>query len=121
MTWLAVGAFLKALLGRLGAFLKSLSFWQLVSLGLAGFALVQHFELAHSRAEAAKLTQQLTKVVTQLQNISTRRDTQKVVTRDNLKVVTKVVHDADEVAKKVETAPPAPNCKTNQAVLGADL
>lgn len=68
MTWLAVGTFLKALLGRLGAFLKSLSFWQLVSLGLACVIVVQHFTLVRARAEAARWEKQYTSIHTTLIN-----------------------------------------------------
>lgn len=60
MSWLAVKLFLGGAMSKLGAFLKSLSLWQIVSLGLAIFALIQHFELAHSRAEAARWQKQFT-------------------------------------------------------------
>jgi hypothetical protein len=59
LAWPAIKAFFGGIFGKAWAWLSHRSFWQLVSLGLAIVALFQHFELIHSRHEAAKWQQQL--------------------------------------------------------------
>lgn len=51
------------------------------------------------------------------------RDTkvQQAHTNQTIKIVTRTIHDADERAKVVEQAPPAPNCKTKPEVMNADV
>jgi hypothetical protein len=48
-------------IGKLWAWLCHRSFWQLACMGLAAFALVQHFQLAGERRHSSKLQAQLTK------------------------------------------------------------
>jgi hypothetical protein len=43
-------------------FLKGASAWQLIAMGLAVFALVQHFQLAGERRHSAKLERQITQI-----------------------------------------------------------
>jgi hypothetical protein len=114
-------AALKALGGRALKWLGSLSFWQLACLALASFALVQHFVIADARHDAVNYRRQRDEYKAQLQAISAKRNEQKVVTRDRIKVVERTIKSADERAKVIEAAPPAPDCKTNSQVLGADL
>lgn len=57
----------------------------------------------------------------ELQAITDARNTQKTVTRDRIKTVTKIVHDADRVARRIETAKSPGNCKTPQEILDADI
>ena len=56
-----------------------------------------------------------------LDRISSVKNDQKVQTQTRIVSVTKTIHEADKQAQKVENAPPAPNCKTNKEVMGADL
>jgi hypothetical protein len=58
MTWLALRLFFGGALKNIWAILSHASFAQLLAGGLALFALVQHFELAHAHAEAAKWEKQ---------------------------------------------------------------
>jgi hypothetical protein len=60
VTLLAIRLFLSGALSKLWKWLTSLSFWQLVSLGLAVYCGLQFFELRHARAEAAKWEKQFT-------------------------------------------------------------
>lgn len=112
---------LKHDMGLLWTWLSHRSFWQLVSMALAGFALVQHFEIAHARKDAAAYLKQRDGYKSQFDGISTKRNDQQTVTRDTIKVVTKTIHDADQRAQIVEKAPAAPDCKTKPEVLQADL
>lgn len=104
------------------------SFWQLVCLALGCVIVVQHFTSVGAHRTIAKLDKQIVAVTKQrddykhqLDSISTAKNTQKTVTQTRIEQVTKVIHDADQRAKVVETAPPAPNCKTKPEVLQADL
>jgi hypothetical protein len=49
MTMLAIRMFLGGALSKLWAWLSHRSFWQIVCMALAAFALVQHFQLADAR------------------------------------------------------------------------
>jgi hypothetical protein len=97
------------------------SFWQLASLALACIAVVQHFAIADARHDRDAYRSQRDGYKAQLDAISTKKNEQKAVTAERIKVVTRTIRDADERAKVVETAPPAPGCKTNAQVMGADL
>jgi hypothetical protein len=56
-----------------------------------------------------------------LEALSTAKNEQQIVTRDNIKVVTKLVHDADGKAKAVEQAPVPGGCVTKPEVMNADI
>jgi hypothetical protein len=132
VTQVAGGGILSFALGNLKRDAKALrawlchrSFWQLVSMGLALAWGVDHVSC---HRHAAHLEKQLSDALKarddykrQLDSISNRRDTQKQATEQNLRTVTRTVHDADERAKQVETAPPPGNCKTAKQVLDADV
>ena len=60
MSWLVALGFLKRIGLSVFAWLKSLSFWQLVSLALAAFALLQHFQLADARHDRDSWHRQFT-------------------------------------------------------------
>jgi len=120
MSWLALRLFFGGAVRKLVQWLSHRSFWQLVCMGLACIIVAQHFTLVHERKNEAAYLKQRDGYKTQLDAISTKRNQQKIVTKTNIETVTKIVHDADEKAKAVETAPPAAGCKTNQAVMGAD-
>jgi type III secretory pathway component EscV len=123
MTWLAI--FFGGALKRVVAWLPSLSFWQFVSLILAIIAIIQHFERTADKRHATKVEAQLTKerdsYKSQLDSISTAKNEQKVVTQTRIVTVVQHIKDADKAARVVESAPPAPGCRTNSAVMGADV
>jgi hypothetical protein len=109
------------LLSGAKTFLKSLNPWQMLLLGLAIFTAIQHFELVHQRHVSAAYAKQRDAYKAQLEAITTANNEQKVVTREKIKVVVQKQTIADSQAKKVEQAPPAPNCRTKPEILSADL
>jgi len=100
-------------------FLKGASAWQLIALGLAVFALVQHFQLAGERRHSAKVEAQLAKVTVQLQRISSVKNVQKRETVNRIEHTRVIIKQADERAKVVEQAPLPGNCEQPQAVKDA--
>jgi hypothetical protein len=93
-------------------FLKGASAWQLIAMGLAAFALVQHFQLAGERRHSAKVEAQLAKTTAELQRISSAQNMQHKTTQRTVYVARTIARKADEQAKKVETAPLPGNCVT---------
>lgn len=121
---LSLLAFAKRLGSGALSWLTHASFWQLVSLGLLCLSVVQHFTLIDARHDAAAYLKQRDGYKAQLDALSSKKNEQQVVTKTNIVTVTKTIYDADERAKKVETAPIAPtSCHgvTPSIVLGADL
>jgi hypothetical protein len=82
---------------------------------------IDHIALLSAHRQNRKLERQVVLLSGELQKISAAKNKQQVVTRETVKVVTKLVQDADERAKVVEDAPPAPNCRTKPEVLNADV
>jgi hypothetical protein len=123
MPVLAAFAFanLKSDLKWLWGVITHASFWQLVTLGLIGWMVVTLFQLADARHDRDAYRSQRDGYKAQLDAISSKRDVQRQVTRDNIKVVTRVIHDADDRARVVETAPVPQGCRTSQQVLDADI
>ena len=121
LAWPVIKAFFGGAFGKLWTWLSHRSFWQFMfgaALILAGW------EYIGKRAEqrhATKVESQLSKAVAELNKISTERDTQKVVTKNNIVTVERIIHDAEGKARVVEQAPVAPGCKTKPEVLQADL
>ena len=113
---------LKHDLSALWSWLCHRSFWQLVSMGLAIFALVQHFEIVSARHEAAKWQRQYTLIHTQLDKLRSESKAQQGQ-------VTKVIHDYRTVTKpevvkqveRVESAPLPGQCRTPDLVMRADI
>ena len=70
---------------------------------------------------SAKLQAQVVSLNAELTKLSTAKNEQQIVTRDNIKVVTKLVHDADGKAKAVEQAPVPGGCVTKPEVMNADI
>ena len=100
------------------------SFWQLTTLGLGLWMIVAQFQLADARHDRDAWEKQYRAIKTQLDGISSKRDEQKIVTRDNIKIVTRTIHDADGKAREVEQQPiPQSECHgvTPSGVRGADL
>jgi hypothetical protein len=121
VSWLALSVFLKRIGGAVWTWLSSLSFWQLASLALACLAVVQHFAIADARHDRDAYQSQRDGYKAQLDAISTKRNEQRVQTQLRIVSAQRTIHDAEDRAKVVETAPPAPGCKTNAQVMGADL
>ena len=101
--------------------LSHASLWQLVSLGLAIFALAQHFRLADAQHDAASYLKQRDEYAKQLQSISSKRDEQKAVTKETVRVVKEQIRHADDKAKVIEQAPLPGNCRSPKQVLDADI
>jgi hypothetical protein len=118
---LATLALGKRAVSALWTWLCHRSFWQLVSLALSCVIVVQHFTLADARHDRDAYRAQRDGYKAQLDAISSKRDVQRQVTRDNIKVVTRVIHDAEDRARVVETAPVPQGCVTKPEVLQADL
>jgi hypothetical protein len=96
----------------------------LAEIGCIVLCIVCAILIVANRAEkrhSAKLQAQVVSLSAELQKISVRKNEQKSITDEHIKVVVKRIADADQRAKKVEQAPPAPNCQTKPEVMGADL
>lgn len=118
-------ALIRLLLGnafsKAAAWLSHRSFWQIMFGAALLVAGVQTMRLWSEQRHARKVEEQLSKTTAELNRISSTRNTQKQTTGENIKVVTRVIHDADQKARAVESAPPAPDCRTKPEVLDADL
>jgi hypothetical protein len=112
---------LKGDIGKLWSWLCHRSFWQLVSMGLAVFALVQHFQLADARHDADNYRRQRDGYKATLDGISARKNEQKTTTGKNIVIATRKAKEADGVAKKIEAAPIVPGCRTPPEITSADL
>jgi hypothetical protein len=122
MSWaLLLLGYGNAVVKAIFTWLSHRSLWQLVSMALCAALMVQHFALKAEQRHSAKVEQQLIKANAELKRISSARNEQKQETAERIKVVTRTIHDADERAKAVETAPLKSECKTPDAVLQADL
>ena len=82
---------------------------------------IDHIALLSAHRQNRKLEQRVVSLSGELQKISAAKNKQQVVTRETVKTVTKLVHDANERAKVVEDAPPAKDCRTKPEVLNADV
>jgi hypothetical protein len=108
--------------------LKHATFLQVLCVALFALVAAEFIGWQAEKQHSAKLGTQLAKAIStgeaykrELYAISNKRNEQQVVTRDRIVEVTRTIKSADERAKVVETAPPPGECKTSQAVLGADL
>jgi hypothetical protein len=89
--------------------------------GLLFVCLMLSLALWVEKRHAHKLQDQVVSLSAELKRISAERDNQKRETSERIKVVERVIRDADGRAKVVESAPPAPECRTKPEVLQADL
>jgi hypothetical protein len=89
--------------------------------GLLFVSLMLGLALAAEKRHSAKLQSQVVSLSAELKRITDEHNSQKATTKENIKIVTKLVHDADGKAKVVEQAPPAKECRTKPEVLQADL
>jgi hypothetical protein len=76
-------------------FLKGASAWQLLALGLAVFALVQHFQLAGERRHSAKLQAQITKIA------SDARETKAKLDAANARIAADIREKNDEENRRI--------------------
>lgn len=74
-------------------------------------------ELRHAR----KSDQRIVELTAKLVEISTRKNEQKIVTRDRIIIAERKGGDADRVAKKIEAAPLPGQCATPKEILSADI
>ena len=117
MSWLAVRLLLSGALKRLA----SLNIWQLLCIALALFGAVQTIRVKAEQRHARKVEQQLSAAITKLNSISSARNDQAQKTTETIKIVTRTIHDAEDRARKIEQAPPAPDCRTKPEVMNADI
>lgn len=87
-----------------------------IFLVLGLFLALQVEKRSHARTKA-----QAVRLSMELERISTAKNEQKVITRERIVEVERVRKDADKVAKRVEAAPLPGQCKTPEAIMGADL
>ena len=83
--------------------------------------LIAHRHSAKVEAQLVKCGNNAQQLLRDLARISASRNQQRVITQDRIKTVIRTIHDADESARRVETAPPAPACHTSSAVMNADV
>lgn len=83
-----------------------------LSAGLAVLCVVLYILLQAEKAHSAKVAKRAEYYRSELNRISTAKDTQKTVTKERIVVVEKSRRVADKVAKQVEAAPLPGNCAT---------
>jgi hypothetical protein len=101
--------------------LKHATFLQVACIALALFAGIQTLRVSAEKRHSAKVEQQLARSIAELNRLTSAKNTQRTITKTNIVTVTKRIHDAEERAKIVETAPLPGNCKTPPEIMGADL
>jgi hypothetical protein len=121
VTWIALLTLAKRLGTSVLTWLAHRSFWQLVSLALACVIVVMHFTLADARHDRDAYRAQRDGYKAQLDAISSRRNEQRVQTEKRIVSAQRTIHDAEDRARVVETAPVPQGCKTKPEVLQADL
>jgi hypothetical protein len=97
------------------------SLWKYGAGFLLFLCLMLGIALKIERQHSANLQAQVVTLATELNQISDARNNQKATTKENIKVVARTIREADERAKRVEQAPPAPNCRTKPEVMNADI
>lgn len=122
MPVLAIWAVIQRIAGSALSFLGKLNIWQIGCIALALFAGVQTLRLHSEQRHSAKVEQQLTKVTGEIKRLAGQSKVQQrqaTKTIDHYITVTKPeVHTQVE---KIKSAPLPGNCKTPQAVMGADV
>jgi hypothetical protein len=121
VTWLLALGFVKRAGGAVWRWLTHASFWQLVSLALACFAIVQHFQIADARHDAASYAKQRDALKAELDAISSKRNEQKAETGKRIVVVKEQIRHADTEAKRIEQAELPGQCKSPKEVIDADI
>jgi hypothetical protein len=99
-----------------------LKYWRLIGLGLLCLLLaVQTVRLgaAQNRIERERIANN--ELRAELKRISTAKNEQVERTKETIRYVERIRKEADGVAEKIEQAPLPGNCKTPDAIMGADL
>jgi hypothetical protein len=73
------------------------------------------------RIHSHKLNERVVSLTAELNEISSKKNEQQVVTREKIKVVLQKTREADDQAKKIEQAPLPGECKTPKEILDADI
>jgi hypothetical protein len=99
-----------------------LKYWRLISFGLLCLALaVQTVRLGHRSNQLEREKIANNELRAELKRISTVKNEQVERTKETIRYVERIRKEADGVADKIEQAPLPGNCRTPDAVLGADL
>jgi hypothetical protein len=89
--------------GRIWTWLSHRSFWQLVCMALAGFALLQHFQLAGERRHSAKVEAQALKCAQGREADRKSHETAQVQAKaKNEATLQRVKHEQDTITDNVE-------------------
>jgi hypothetical protein len=99
-----------------------LKYWRLIGLGLLCLLLaVQTVRLgaAQNRIERERIANN--ELRAELKRISTAKNEQVERTKETIRYVERIRKEADGVAEKIEAAPLPGNCRTPDAIMGADL
>jgi hypothetical protein len=110
----------------LAALLSGASFarahWKLLGIGLLCLALaVQTIRLGAANNRADRIQINLNEARAELKAISDKRNEQKAETSKRIEQADKGNREADRVARGIETAPVAPDCRTPESIIGADI
>lgn len=77
--------------------------------------------LQMEKRHSLKLEGQNRKLSAELARITTKADEQKAVTKQTVEKAKIIYRDADNVARRIETAPVVGKCETPATIMGADL
>lgn len=111
----------KRLLLAAFGWLRSLSWSQLLCLALAGLALLFYLQRNDARSDAGKYKRQRDYYVSELKRISTAKNEQQAETAKNIAKAKDRIVIVERDAKRIEAAPLPGNCRTPDAIMGADL
>lgn len=107
--------------GLIRSLLGKLSFWQILLIAAVAVAGFQTLRLHGEQRHSAKLEQRVAELSDTLKSISTKRDEQKATTAKAIDTSDKSAAKADILARKIESAPTSPDCKTPPIIMGEDL
>jgi hypothetical protein len=93
-------------------FLKHASFWQLVSIGLAGLCILLWFQRNDARSDAARWQKQDAAHVAELKRITAAKSAQKQTTDKNVAKVIEGQRVVQKIVQVIHDAPNPPDCGT---------
>lgn len=102
--------------------LTALRHWKLVGIGLLALLLVvQTVRLSHrsNQLERAKIANN--ELRAELKAISDAKNKQAEITKGNIRKIGDERRKVEDIAKRIERAPTAPNCETPPEIMGADI
>lgn len=108
----ALNLFAGNALSAVWTFLKHASFWQLVSIGLAGLCVLLWFQRNDARSDAARYMKQRDYYHGELTRITAAKSAQKQTTDKNVAKVIEGQERVRTVVKTIHDAPNPPDCKT---------